>query len=389
MDPSGVAGERAPRLSPLELAVGVPLGGEPVPPVPAPAASVSAAQALGDALLAALQRPPCVVAFSGGRDSSGLLGLATQVARREGLPEPLPATWRFPRFATSDESEWQQLVIDHLALREWERIELDDGADFLSEPGTRLLTDHGLLWPPNIHLFDPLLELAAGGSLVTGFGGDELLDEWPWAHSIAVLTAAARPRRSDLRRAAFMIAPTSARRRVHGDRFAAGLARSFPWLRPAAIEQLEDVLWHHDTREPWIWKRRVAWAAARRKVTFAVRGLELVAAEEDVTVHHPLLAPRFLAAVARERRAAAQGRIGLMRALFGAVLPEPAITRPSKADVTQVIWGRSARHFAENWAGDGIDHTLVDAEQLRSAWLRTRPPYTASTLMRAAWLHSS
>jgi hypothetical protein len=37
----------------------------------------------------ALERPPCVIGFSGGRDSSSLLALATHLARREGLPMPV------------------------------------------------------------------------------------------------------------------------------------------------------------------------------------------------------------------------------------------------------------------------------------------------------------
>ena len=42
-------------------------------------------------LLGALQRAPCVVAFSGGRDSSALLAEATRVARVHGLEDPVPS----------------------------------------------------------------------------------------------------------------------------------------------------------------------------------------------------------------------------------------------------------------------------------------------------------
>ena len=48
------------------------------------------------AILPGLRRSPCLVSFSGGRDSSAVLATATAVARREGLPLPVPITHRFP-----------------------------------------------------------------------------------------------------------------------------------------------------------------------------------------------------------------------------------------------------------------------------------------------------
>ena len=45
---------------------------------------------LEEEVLRGLQRSPCVVAFSGGCDSGGILCLAVHVARREGLPDPIP-----------------------------------------------------------------------------------------------------------------------------------------------------------------------------------------------------------------------------------------------------------------------------------------------------------
>ena len=64
--------------------------------------------ALEAAVLGALRRPPCGVAFSGGRDSSLVLAVATHVARREGLPDPIPVTRRFPDKPEAEESEWRR-----------------------------------------------------------------------------------------------------------------------------------------------------------------------------------------------------------------------------------------------------------------------------------------
>ena len=67
--------------------------------------------ALERAVLPALLRPPCVVSFSGGRDSSLVLAAAVAVARSEGLAAPIPITVRFPASAESDEQEWQERVV--------------------------------------------------------------------------------------------------------------------------------------------------------------------------------------------------------------------------------------------------------------------------------------
>ena len=96
----------------------------------------------------ALLRPPCGVAFSGGRDSSLVLAVATHVARRDGLAEPVPITTVFPGVDDADESTWQELVVRHLELRDWQRIMIHDELDVIGPlAASHLLTD-GLLWPP-------------------------------------------------------------------------------------------------------------------------------------------------------------------------------------------------------------------------------------------------
>ena len=113
--------------------------------------------ALESAVLRVLQRPPCAVSFSGGRDSSAVLALATHLARREGLPLPIPATNRFPAVESSNETEWQERVVTHLGLDEWVRLEHDDELDCVGSIAQETLGRHGLLWPFNAHFHVPLL----------------------------------------------------------------------------------------------------------------------------------------------------------------------------------------------------------------------------------------
>ena len=67
----------------LEVACGMVFGFTPPESLPEPAADPL--EALEEAILPALQRAPCLVSFSGGRDSATVLAAAVRLARREGL----------------------------------------------------------------------------------------------------------------------------------------------------------------------------------------------------------------------------------------------------------------------------------------------------------------
>ncbi|MFL5910985.1 MAG: asparagine synthase-related protein, partial [Gaiellaceae bacterium] len=119
-----------PGMTTVEAAVAVPFDpararvrARPAPPVPL--------EALERALLPALARPPCGVAFSGGRDSSALLAAAVRAARRAGLEEPVAVTLRFPGRARAEESRWQELVARAVGLERWEILEIGDELDFV------------------------------------------------------------------------------------------------------------------------------------------------------------------------------------------------------------------------------------------------------------------
>lgn len=95
----------------LEIAGGWLNGYDPDPFPPDP--RVSPRQALEELVSGYLSCPPCLLAFSGSRDSSALLAVVVSVARREGLPLPIPVTLTYPGAAGTDELNWQHLVIDH------------------------------------------------------------------------------------------------------------------------------------------------------------------------------------------------------------------------------------------------------------------------------------
>jgi hypothetical protein len=96
-------------LTELESATGIVI--EPdraAPPLPPAPPGVTAREALAESIRAGLRRPPCLVSFSGGRDSSAVLAVAAEVARKEGLPAPVAVTYRYPDEMTgAGETRWQ------------------------------------------------------------------------------------------------------------------------------------------------------------------------------------------------------------------------------------------------------------------------------------------
>jgi hypothetical protein len=223
-------------LTAVELATGIVIGDGADPgPLPAVPAGETPLEALERACLPALRRGRCCVSFSGGRDSSIVLAAATRVARREGLPLPLPVTNRFPHAGPTDESDWQELVVRHLGLDDWLRIDHTDALDIVGPVARQVLARHGLLWPFNAHFHVPLLEAAEGGTLLTGIGGDELFGSSRWARAASVLLLRESPRPRDLMRIALLASPRPLRRATLARRFPEDL---FPWLTAPARREL-------------------------------------------------------------------------------------------------------------------------------------------------------
>jgi asparagine synthase (glutamine-hydrolysing) len=373
------------RPRPLEIAAGQLLGEDPAArPLPRVEAGVPPLAALEDAILPALRRPPCLVSFSGGRDSSAILAVAAKVARREGTEMPVPVTFRFPGIAEADETAWQEHVVWHLRLTDWERIRIDDELDFLGKASTGVLRRHGLLWPSNAYVHAPLMERARGGSLLTGVDGDGLFGGWGWARLMMLLTGrGGRPVGRDVRRVLRAAAPIPLRRAVSARKSLVKL----PWLRPEGQRELNRLVAADWPTEPVRWSARVRWWARRRYVAALDVNLGLLAAEPGVLLVNAFLDRRFLAALAVSGGSTGFGnRTSAMRALFGELLPHDLLERSDKGLLTRVLWGRHSRAFGESWDGRGIDPELIDEGVLRATWTSDRPDARSSLLIQAAWL---
>jgi asparagine synthase (glutamine-hydrolysing) len=370
-------------LLPVDVAAGTVLGAGR--PVRLPRAAGTPADALEAALLPALARVPCLVSFSGGRDSSTVLAVATRAARRSGLPDPVPATIRAPSAPSSHEERWQELVVGHLRLRDWHRIEVGDELDLVGPVARRVLLRHGLLWPFNAHFHVPMLDAARGGALLTGIGGDELFGGTTRPRTLAVLMGRARPRRADLRPIVRDLAPRAARRAWLRRRGA-----PLPWLTDAGRRAVAAALAADAAAEPLGLRRRARHLRSQRYLSVGLGALDRLAADAGCELRHPLFDPSvWSAVVAGAPPQGYRSRSVAMEQLFGALLPAGLVARRDKASFDEVFMRAPARAFAATWDGAGVPERLVDAEALRRHWLGAARSGQSFTLLQAAWLASS
>lgn len=374
-------------LSPLEVAVGRPFGAQAgVTPLDARGTRGSGpTEALATVLMEALDRPPCLVSFSGGRDSSALLALATKVSREAHLGLPIPATMYFAHEATH-ESDWQVLVMKQLRLPDWERLHYEPGAlDLVGPIATDALARHGLLWPFNAYFHLPIIERAAGGSVVTGIGGDEIGGA---SASCRAERVWARQERlgwdSSARALSLALAPTWARSAYFRHRF----DQQFPWLTRRGLALARRAIVRDDAAEPFGFDRKLHSLWSSRYWQLAMASCSLLARPYDVKMFHPFGDRRFLGILAARGGIPGFGRrADLVRYLFGGLLPEALVNRSSKANFTgEVFTGHSAA-FAEGWSGFGLPEEIVEPEWLRGEWSGANPHPFTSLLLQKAWLH--
>lgn len=353
-----------------------------LPEVPA---SLTPREALEEDLVNALERPPCLVSFSGGRDSSAVLALAAYVARREGLEPPIPITARFRDAPGMDESAWQELVVGHVGVRDWQQVDVEDELDFLGPVSCSLLRQHGLLFPPSVSLLALLIERGGGSSMLTGVAGDSFFGGWRLARLGDAVARRARLAPYHLSALAYAAAPRAIRA-YHLRRSESGLR----WLRPQARRAALAGWTAGEAAEPIRWDRQVRWRARLRRMVVMARSIETVAETPGCEILNPFLGARFLAALAHAGGARGFGtRSVLMERLFGDLLPREVIERRDKATASASFFNGQSRRFARLWEGEGIDQTLVDPDALRASWLEPAPDGRSTLLLQEAWLLQS
>jgi hypothetical protein len=371
------------RHSPLEACIAAVWGEDGLAPgLPSPDGR-SPRAVVEDLALCCLRRQPCLVAFSGGRDSSAVLAVAAHVARTHGLAPPIPVTNRFPGSRQADEQGWQERVIAHLGLSEWVRLEWTDELDLLGPYGLRVLRRHGPLMPFNSHFLEPLLEQAAGGALLTGIGGDELFYPGDRQAVARLIYAHQRPGRRDLRRLAREAAPRPIRTRLLARR----LPFAFDWLHEDVRSRIAGDYAKAAAGWPLRWDRSLDALWRSRHVQCVRSTLGAMASAHDTDLCSPFLEPGLLGAYGREAGPAGlRGRGSALSDLVGDLLPQDVLRRTTKAGFDDPFWNRHARAFVDRWSGKGMDEQLVDVEALRAEWRSERPSGNSYTLLQLAWL---
>ena len=380
------------QLEPLEIASSIVFG--PARDIGPPSSDgASPRAALESSLLEALTEPPCLVSFSGGRDSSALLALAAHVARRAGLPDPIPITAHYPGTDSTEETSWQDLSIRHLRIDDWVVKRFGDEVDLVGPIATELMARRGLPYPYNLHLQAPLVREARGGTFITGLGGDEAF--MPPARALGVLTGATRPRPRDVLVVGAAVAPRPVRRTwlTRTQRLA------FPWLRAAANDELTRRAIEEALRHPLRWDGALREWWRTRYLQQTMANITQMGADARVRMRHPFADPKVVGALARAggMRGFASRTSGLA-ALFGDVLPPEVPKRADKATFDAVLWSTHSRLFVEETLRDedGLAAALeragllewVDPRLLLAHWSDGVPAANSFLLLQACRLAS-
>lgn len=351
-------------LDPIEIVCGAVLGKDDSIPAP-PRLGITPRAALERLLIPALNRPPCGVSFSGGRDSSAVLAAAAEVASLHGLPAPIPVSLRFPGIEDTDETSYQEIVVRHLGLREWVILEPGDSLDIVGDLATELTRRHGLLYPANLHFHVPILEAVSGGTLLTGLGGDEIMGPHPSHVLAATLVGKRRPGRTAVRDFAerYVLKERQRKevRRVHEP--------LFPWLVPDVRQELLDRIVEWLTSDYLSASRNLTDSTYRMRYLHRARAdMDRLGGDYSVTIEHPLLDPGFVGTIAeRVGWAGMDSRTELMESVFGDLLPPELVRRTSKAQFDDVFWTSVAAETVQTLPVDILSET-VDGPALLEFW---------------------
>jgi asparagine synthetase B (glutamine-hydrolysing) len=374
-----------PPLEPLEVHSGIVMGERRTPPPSDPAPLTGTPREVLEALLVEpLSNPPCHVAFSGGRDSSAILAVATHVARAHALADPIPLTARLEDHPRTWEDDWQELTVRHLGLAEWDRFPVTTELGALGAIARPALLRHGVYWPSQAHSMLLFSRQAGSGSLVTGGGGDEVITSWNGRRPPLWDLVRARPRRAAAKWIAFTALPDTWQvRLVHARR-----PLRVPWLRPEVERRVANARRDRDLHGGIeTWEQSLEAMLNSRYLELVRVTLDCFAAECGVQLHEPFYDPRFVRAMAAD--APVDGYLSRSHALqrhFGDLLPVEVLRRGTKATFTEVAWGPEAREFAASWDGRGVDEAFVDPDRLREEWAKPRPSALSLGCLQQAWL---
>ena len=366
-------------LTSLDVATAQMLGTEQREPLPRHDRDVDLDEIANDIFEPALESGRCLVAFSGGRESSWLLAAVVAGARSRGYPDPIPVTLRHAGPPGERAAKLQERVVAHLCLQDWERVTVDDELELLGPYARRALAEAGLLFPATAYSLLPLLDVARGGWLLSGGGVTDFFLYWRWARLSEVLAGRRLPRRRDLRElaAASLPAPLLGRR---------GEAPP-PWLREDAAREVERRL-GATRRVPLGFGAALARQRTHRCHTGMRRSLEKLADSAGARLMLPFRDDRYIAALASAGGRRGFGdRSSLVLQLAGHLLPAELLRRSDGAGGAQPFFGEASAAFAANWTGEGLDPDVVDANALRAGWSSSSFPWASTMLLQLAFAH--
>ena len=317
--------------------------------------------------------------------------------RRRCSPRPRPppaapdsrrrsrSTNRFPTCAHTDETRWQELVVAHLGLDDWVRLELTDELDVVGEIATRGLARHGA----PVALQRPLPRAAARGGRRRHAPDRDRRRRGP--RQLALGACGGGRVRCGARRGT---GPSSPRAPVRARARAAGHHRP---ARPASLPLAPPPTRRARScgRGPRIRRssrRGSAPACARSHGEPAHRAgpRELRSAGGRRRCGRRPSPPRSaVPRGARRRRRPGFGwtdRGDAMEALFRRALPAPLLRRATKARFDGAFWGPESRALARSWDGEAADPAVVDPGALTREWAKQEPDAHTYLLLQATWL---
>ena len=322
--------------------------------------------------------------FSGGRESSVWLAMATRYARCHGHDDPVPMTLRYPGLASTEQLRVQELVIAQLGLSDWQRVEPDDNLDLIGPIAAEALRLTGPFWPPNAYLMAPLIQAARDGVFVLMTGISDFFAWWRWAPLAGVLSGHRRPRSRDVALLGAMLTPVAVRARAARRQ---RMPPPLPWLRPAAERQALALLTERQAAVPVRFDHAATTQITHRCFTGAAGTFRALGEAFGTTTELPLSRSGAVGSLAGAGgwRGFGEQRAMLER-LAGDFLPPDLLARRPTPDLGPIFFGEPSREFAGNWTGAGLDKSVVDTEALRRNWLSDRPDPRTACLLQYAWL---